>query len=101
MDGWRTGAGDAVLAWLGPAQAAARLDWLATPHVDAQLYQHRAPYLANVEAEQIDATLAVPLSPARLQSIPKGVCHPCHQLLHVFGINGELVLTDLIARIQH
>ncbi|ECA5586602.1 DNA polymerase III subunit delta', partial [Salmonella enterica subsp. enterica serovar Kentucky] len=37
----------------------------------------------------------------RIQAILNDVCHCRDQLLHVTGLNRELVLTDLILRIEH
>ncbi|MDI4746078.1 hypothetical protein MJL33_33310, partial [Salmonella enterica subsp. enterica serovar Kentucky] len=36
-----------------------------------------------------------------IQAILNDVCHCRDQLLHVTGLNRELVLTDLILRIEH
>lgn len=101
MDSLHTGDWYAVLTALNHEQAPARLHWLATLLVDALKRQHGASYLTNVDADAVVAALAEPLSPARIQAILNDVCHCRDQLLHVTGLNRELVLTDLILRIEH
>ncbi|EBG5293431.1 DNA polymerase III subunit delta' [Salmonella enterica subsp. enterica] len=101
MDSLHTGDWYALLTALNHEQAPARLHWLATLLVDALKRQHGASYLTNVDADAIVAALARPLSPARIQAILNDVCHCRDQLLHVTGLNRELVLTDLILRIEH
>ena len=101
MDSLHTGDWYALLTALNHEQAPARLHWLATLLVDALKRQHGASYLTNVDADAVVAALAGPLSPARIQAILNDVCHCRDQLLHVTGLNRELVLTDLILRIEH
>ena len=45
--------------------------------------------------------LANHLSPSRLQAILGDVCHIREQLMSVTGINRELLITDLLLRIEH
>ncbi|VEA36045.1 DNA polymerase III subunit delta' [Salmonella enterica subsp. enterica] len=94
MDSLHTGDWYALLTALNHEQAPARLHWLATLLVDALKRQHGASYLTNVDADAVVAALAGPLSPARIQAILNDVCHCRDQLLHVTGLNRELVLTD-------
>lgn len=45
--------------------------------------------------------LANQLSPSRLQAILGDVCQSREQLISVTGVNRELLITDLLLRIEH
>ena len=62
---------------------------------------HGAAQVTNVDVPGLVAELANHLSPSRLQAILGDVCHIREQLMSVTGINRELLITDLLLRIEH
>lgn len=88
-----------LLAALNHEQA--RLHWLATLLMDALKRHHGAAQVTNVDVPGLVAELANHLSPSRLQAILGDVCHIREQLMSVTGINRELLITDLLLRIEH
>ncbi|HAU5607266.1 DNA polymerase III subunit delta' [Citrobacter koseri] len=90
-----------LLSVLNHEQAAVRLHWLAALLMDALKYQYGASSLTNQDAGTLVASIAERLSVARIQAILSDVCHCREQLINVTGLNRELVLTDLILRIEH
>ena len=90
-----------LLAALNHDQAAARLHWLATLLTDALKRSYGISHLTNPDAQDLISSIAGRLSVAQIQAILGDVCHCRQQLLNVTGINRELVLTDLILRIEH
>lgn len=89
-----------LLAALNHEQAPARLHWLATLLMDALKRHYGAAHVTNVDVPGLVVELANHLSLA-----PAGytgdVCHICEQLMSVTGINRELLITDLLLRIEH
>ncbi|ENB7698013.1 DNA polymerase III subunit delta' [Escherichia coli] len=90
-----------LLAALNHEQASARLHWLATLLMDALKRHHGAAQVTNVDVPDLVVELANHLSPSRLQAILGDVCHIREQLMSVTGINRELLITDLLLRIEH
>ena len=90
-----------LLAALTHEQAPARLHWLATLLMDALKRHHGAAQVTNVDVPGLVVELANHLSPSRLQAILGDVCHIREQLMSVTGINRELLITDLLLRIEH
>lgn len=90
-----------LLAALNNEQAPARLHWLATLLMDALKRHHGAAQVTNVDVPGLVVELANHLSPSRLQAILGDVCHIREQLMSVTGINRELLITDLLLRIEH
>ena len=90
-----------LLAALNHEQAPARLHWLAPLLMDALKRHHGAAQVTNVDVPGLVAELANHLSPSRLQAILGDVCHIREQLMSVTGINRELLITDLLLRIEH
>lgn len=90
-----------LLSALNHEQAATRLHWLATLLMDALKFRHGASYLTNVDVQTLVPLIAQRLSAAHIQTILNDVCHCREQLINVVGVNRELVLTDLILRIEH
>lgn len=90
-----------LLAALNHEQAPARLHWLATLLMDALKRHHGAAQVTNVDVPGLVVELANHLSPSRLQAILGDVCHIREQLMSVTGINRELLITDLLLRIEH
>ncbi|MBC1011924.1 DNA polymerase III subunit delta' [Escherichia coli] len=90
-----------LLAALNHEQALARLHWLATLLMDALKRHHGAAQVTNVDVPGLVVELANHLSPSRLQAILGDVCHIREQLMSVTGINRELLITDLLLRIEH
>ena len=90
-----------LLAALNHDQAAARLHWLATLLMDALKRHYGAAQVTNVDVPGLVVELANHLSPSRLQAILGDVCHIREQLMSVTGINRELLITDLLLRIEH
>ena len=90
-----------LLAALNHDQAAARLHWLATLLTDALKRPYGVSHLTNPDALDLISSIAERLSVAQIQAILGDVCHCRQQLLNITGINRELVLTDLILRIEH
>ena len=90
-----------LLAALNNEQAPARLHWLATLLMDALKRHYGAAHVTNVDVPGLVAELANHLSPSRLQAILGDVCHIREQLMSVTGINRELLITDLLLRIEH
>ncbi|NDO79215.1 DNA polymerase III subunit delta' [Citrobacter sp. NCU1] len=90
-----------LLSVLNHEQAATRLHWLATLLMDALKFRYGAAYLTNVDVQTLIPLIAQRLSTAQTQAILRDVCHCREQLINVVGVNRELVLTDLILRIEH
>ncbi|EMV7261451.1 DNA polymerase III subunit delta' [Escherichia coli] len=90
-----------LLAALNHEQAPARLHLLATLLMDALKRHHGAAQVTNVDVPGLVVELANHLSPSRLQAILGDVCHIREQLMSVTGINRELLITDLLLRIEH
>ena len=90
-----------LLSALNHEQAPERLHWLAMLLMDALKRQHGASSLTNVDAEPLAVALAANYPASRIQAILNAVCHSREQLLNVSGLNRELVLTDLLLRIEH
>lgn len=90
-----------LLAALNHDQAAARLHWLATLLTDALKRPYGVSHLTNPDTLDLISSIAERLSVAQIQAILGDVCHCRQQLLNVTGVNRELVLTDLILRIEH
>ncbi|MGK3396610.1 DNA polymerase III subunit delta' [Escherichia coli] len=90
-----------LLAALNNEQAPARLHWLATLLMDALKRHYGAAHVTNVDVPGLVVELANHLSPSRLQAILGDVCHIREQLMSVTGINRELLITDLLLRIEH
>ncbi|MBI1681963.1 DNA polymerase III subunit delta' [Citrobacter portucalensis] len=90
-----------LLAALNHDQAAARLHWLATLLTDALKRPYGVSHLTNPDALDLISSIAERLFVAQIQAILGDVCHCRQQLLNVTGVNRELVLTDLILRIEH
>ncbi|MFP1451907.1 DNA polymerase III subunit delta' C-terminal domain-containing protein [Escherichia coli] len=91
-----------LLAALNHEQAPARLHWLATLLMDALKRHHGAAQVTNVDVPGLVAGTGKPsfsLAPAGYT----GGClpHSCEQLMSVTGINRELLITDLLLRIEH
>ncbi|HHV7382079.1 TPA: DNA polymerase III subunit delta' [Escherichia fergusonii] len=78
-----------------------RLHWLATLLTDALKYQHGASSMTNADAYSLIATIARQLSATRIQAILRDVCQTREQLLTVNSLNRELLLTDLLLRIEN
>lgn len=90
-----------MLAALNHEQAAVRLHWLATLLTDALKRPYGISHFTNADAQALISSIAERLSVAQIQAILGDVCHCRQQLLNVTGVNRELVLTDLILRIEH
>ncbi|ENB4889889.1 DNA polymerase III subunit delta' [Escherichia albertii] len=90
-----------MLAALNHEQAPARLYWLATLLMDALKRHHGASQVTNVDVPGVVIPLANRLSPSRLQAMLGDVCHSREQLISVTGVNRELLITDLLLRIEH
>lgn len=90
-----------LLAALNHEQAPARLHWLATLLMDALKRHYGAAQVTNVDVPGLVVELANHLSPSRLQAILGDVCHIREQLMSVTSINRELLITDLLLRIEH
>lgn len=90
-----------MLSALNHEQAPARLHWLATLLMDALKRHYGASQVTNVDVPGVVAALANQLSPSRLQAILGDVCQSREQLISVTGVNRELVITDLLLRIEH
>ncbi|MFS6812756.1 DNA polymerase III subunit delta' [Citrobacter meridianamericanus] len=90
-----------LLAALNHDQAPTRLHWLATLLTDALKRPYGVSHLTNPDALDLISSIAERLSVAQIQAILGDVCHCRQQLLNVTGLNRELVLTDLILRIEH
>lgn len=90
-----------LLATLNHDHAAERLHWLASMLLDALKIQQGATLLSNVDVWALTNTLANRLSGNTLRAILHDVCQSREQLLTVTGLNRELVLTDLLLRIEH
>lgn len=81
-------------------QATARLHWLASLLLDALKLQQSATLLSNADVWPLVNTLANQLPGAKLRAILHDICACREQLLTVSGLNRELVLTDLLLRIE-
>lgn len=90
-----------LLPTLNHEQAPARLHWLATLLMDALKRKYGASQVTNVDVPGVVAALANQLSPSRLQAILGDVCRTREQLISVTGVNRELLITDLLLRIEH
>lgn len=90
-----------LLAALNHEQAPARLHWLASLLLDALKLQQSAHLLSNADVWPLVNTLANHLSGAILRAIFHDVSVCREQLLSVTGVNRELLLTDLLLRIEH
>ncbi len=90
-----------MLSALNHEQAPARLHWLATLLMDALKRHYDASHVTNVDVLGVVTALANQLSPSRLQAILGDVCQSREQLISVTGVNRELLITDLLLRIEH
>ncbi|WP_151218928.1 DNA polymerase III subunit delta' [Citrobacter meridianamericanus] len=90
-----------LLAALNHDQAPTHLHWLATLLTDALKRPYGVSHLTNPDALDLISSIAERLSVAQIQAILGDVCYCRQQLLNVTGLNRELVLTDLILRIEH
>ena len=57
--------------------------------------------MTNADAYSLIATIARQLSATRIQAILRDVCQTREQLLTVNSLNRELLLTDLLLRIEN
>ena len=90
-----------LLSSLNHEQAEYRLHWLASLLLDALKLQQGAQSLTNADVWPLVNTLANGLTGAMLRAILHDVCACREQLASVTGLNRELVLTDLLLRIEH
>ena len=90
-----------VLSVLNHDQAPVRLHWLVSLLLDAMKLQQGATLVSNVDVWPLVNTLANALPGATLRAIVHEMCLCREQLLTVTGLNRELVLTDLLLRIEH
>ncbi|WP_449556271.1 DNA polymerase III subunit delta' [Huaxiibacter chinensis] len=90
-----------VLGVLNHDQAPVRLHWLVSLLLDAMKLQQGATLVSNVDVWPVVNTLANALPGATLRAIVHEMCLCREQLLTVTGLNRELVLTDLLLRIEH
>ncbi|MGG5837167.1 DNA polymerase III subunit delta' C-terminal domain-containing protein, partial [Huaxiibacter chinensis] len=90
-----------VLSVLNHDQAPVRLHWLVSLLLDAMKLQQGATLVSNVDVWSLVNTLANALPGATLRAIVHEMCLCREQLLTVTGLNRELVLTDLLLRIEH
>lgn len=90
-----------LLAALNHEQAPARLHWLATLLMDALKRHHGAAQVTNVDVPGLVAELAKPSFSLAPAGYTGDVCHIREQLMSVTGINRELLITDLLLRIEH
>jgi len=90
-----------VLSMLNHDQAPVRLHWLVSLLLDAMKLQQGATLVSNVDVWPLVNTLANALPGATLRAIVHEMCLCREQLLTVTGLNRELVLTDLLLRIEH
>lgn len=90
-----------VLSVLNHDQAPVRLHWLVSLLLDAMKLQQGATLVSNVDVWPLINTLANALPGATLRAIVHEMCLCREQLLTVTGLNRELVLTDLLLRIEH
>jgi len=89
-----------LLAALNHEQVAERLHWLATLLLDALKIQQRATLLTNMDAISLVQHLAQQLSGTRLHAFLRAIVECREQLLTVVGVNRELLLTDLLLRVE-
>jgi len=89
-----------LLTALNHEQVAERLHWLATLLLDALKMQQRATLLTNVDAISLVQHLAQQLSATRLHAVLAALVECREQLLTVVGVNRELLLTDLLLRVE-
>ena len=75
-------------------------DWYSLL-MDALKRHYGAAQVTNVDVPGLVVELANHLSPSRLQAILGDVCHIREQLMSVTSINRELLITDLLLRIEH
>ena len=73
---------------------------LATLLLDALKMQQRATLLTNVDAISPVQHLAQQLSATRLHAVLAALVECREQLLTVVGVNRELLLTDLLLRVE-
>lgn len=90
----------ALLPLLNHEQVAERLHWTAALLLDALKVQQHATLLTNMDAVALVHHLAARLSSATLQASLQAVVECREQLLSVVGVNRELLLTDLLLRIE-
>lgn len=91
----------ALLPLLNHDQATTRLHWLASLLLDGQKQQRRISRMDNPDAEALTRALAQKLPAASLAAIVRE-CNLCRdQLLHIAGVNRELLLTERLLRWEH
>lgn len=90
-----------VLSVLNHDRAPERLHWLVSLLLDAMKLQQGATLVSNVDVWPLVNTLANALPGATLRAMVHEICLSREQLLTVTGLNRELVLTDLLLRIEH
>ncbi|WP_437888041.1 DNA polymerase III subunit delta' [Phytobacter sp. V91] len=90
-----------LLSLLNHEQVGERLHWLGALILDALKIQQRATLLANMDAINLVQQLAHQLSAARLDAFLRAIIECREQLLTVVGVNRELLLSDLLLRIEH
>lgn len=89
-----------LLSVLNHDRVAERLHWLGTLLLDALKTQHGAALLTNMDAAVLVQQLARQLHSARLHACLHTIVECREQLLTVVGVNRELLLTDLLLRIE-
>lgn len=89
-----------LLSVLNHDRAAERLHWLGTLLLDALKTQHGATLLTNMDAAVLVQQLARHLHSARLHACLHAIVECREQLITVVGVNRELLLTDLLLRIE-
>lgn len=89
-----------LLAVLNHEQVAERLHWLGSLLLDALKVQQRTTLLTNMDATGLVHQLANQLSSGRLHALLNALVACREQLLTVVGVNRELLLTDLLLRVE-
>ncbi|MDU1267201.1 MAG: DNA polymerase III subunit delta' C-terminal domain-containing protein, partial [Escherichia coli] len=84
------------LHYLAPPPEQYAVTWLSR-----EVTMSQDALLAALRLSAGSPELANHLSPSRLQAILGDVCHIREQLMSVTGINRELLITDLLLRIEH
>jgi DNA polymerase-3 subunit delta' len=89
-----------MMVSLNHEQVTMRLHWLATLLLDALKVQQRATLLTNMDNVSLVQQLAQQLTGNRLNAFMQAIIECREQLLTVVGVNRELLLTDLLLRLE-
>lgn len=89
-----------LLTALNHEQVTERLHWLAALLLDALKVQQGATLLTNMDAIAVVRQLASQFNGERLQACLRAVVECREQVMTVVGVNRELLLTDLLLRIE-